>query len=92
MLLGVLGLGVVAGYEALYWLPGVHPSLRRFYAQRVLYAVAMLKDVPLVQSILAGMVCWVVGMHKKAVDRSRQSPDGPDQVGRQVAEGASRGD
>jgi hypothetical protein len=58
--LGLLGLAVVAGWEVRQcWLK--FPDLRPYVVQRVLYVLATLIHVPLVQVTLAGLTCWLAG-------------------------------
>jgi hypothetical protein len=76
--LGLLGLGVVAGREVLTcWVTS--PAQRPYTLQHILFAVATLGDVPLVQVTLAGLICWLVGRRRLAARRlsPRATPAGP---------------
>jgi hypothetical protein len=59
---GILALAVVAGREALTWLPGVSADERWYLGHRVAFVLfAVLTDLPIVQVTIAGMVCWLIG-------------------------------
>jgi hypothetical protein len=61
--LGLLGLGVVTGWEVQQcWLK--FPDLRPYVVQRVLYVLATMTHVPLVQVTLAGLTCWLAGKRR----------------------------
>jgi hypothetical protein len=59
-----LGIVVVAGWDLWSWLPAMPPELRGYWARRALYTVVTLSDVPLVQVLLAGAVCWSAGLRR----------------------------
>jgi hypothetical protein len=73
---GVMGLLVFIGRDLSSWL-GTLPELRRYALQRILFVIGTNTDLPLVQVIAAGAVCWVVGLRRKK-NRPGTSP-GPDQ-------------
>jgi hypothetical protein len=54
-----LGFAILAAREAATWLPTVPGEQARYLPHRILYVVATLTDVPLLQLTLAGTVCWV---------------------------------
>ena len=59
---GVVALGVVAGREALTWLPGVSEGDRWYLGHRVAFVVfAVLTDLPIIQVTIVGLVCWLLG-------------------------------
>jgi hypothetical protein len=64
--LGLAGLGFVFARELLVWLPSVPPEVQRYFPQRLLFVLATLSDVPLVQVTLAGAVCWAVSRNRRA--------------------------
>jgi hypothetical protein len=64
MVVGVVGLAVIVGREALYWLPQVPEEDRRFLPQRILYALAVATECPVLQLIACGMVCWLAGRRR----------------------------
>jgi hypothetical protein len=61
MWVGMLGLVIVAIRETLTWLPGMPPEDQRYLPQRILFVLATLPEVPLVQIILAGLACRIAG-------------------------------
>jgi len=61
--LGVLGIVVVR--ELVVWLPSVPPEFQRYFPQRLLFVVATTSDVPVVQAMVAGAVCWAVGRRRR---------------------------
>ncbi|MCI0457382.1 MAG: hypothetical protein L0Z62_10470 [Gemmataceae bacterium] len=62
-LLGIGGLLTVAVGEMLTWVPPGGESWR-YLPQRILYAVAVLSDVPLVQVTVGGLVCRFIGKRR----------------------------
>jgi hypothetical protein len=70
--LGILGVAGMACREALTWLPQVPEDWRRYFHLRLLYVVVMLIDVPLTQTVVAGIVCCV--MARRRVHRSAGVP------------------
>jgi hypothetical protein len=71
-----LGFAMLAAREAATWLPTVTGEQARYLPHRILYVVATLTDVPLLQLTLAGTVCWVAGHLRGA--RCRVVSAGPD--------------
>jgi hypothetical protein len=59
--IGAVGFAILAAREAATWLPTVPGEQVRYLPHRLLYVVATLTDVPLLQLTLAGTVCWVAG-------------------------------
>jgi hypothetical protein len=80
-----LGLLVFLGRDLSRWLGAVPPELHRYALQRVLFAVGTNSDVPLVQVIAAGAVCWVVG----ALREKRAGPSAPAARLRKVGSGGA---
>jgi hypothetical protein len=70
---GTLGLAIVAIREAATWLPSVPDEQARYLPHRLIFVVASLTDVPLVQLALAGTVCYVVGRLRMARRQSAPS-------------------
>jgi hypothetical protein len=64
--IGVVGLAALAGRDLLIWLSWAPPEYQRYFWQRIVYAIATSTDLPLVQLIVVGMACWVVGKHRGA--------------------------
>jgi hypothetical protein len=56
-----LGIAVVVGRDLLAWLPAVPPEFHGYWARRALYTLVTLSDVPLLQVLGAGAICWSVG-------------------------------
>jgi hypothetical protein len=65
MALGVLGVGVVAVYQLSTWFQEVPAPDRIYFPCRVLYALAQLTAVPLVQVTAAGLFCWLIGRRRQ---------------------------
>jgi hypothetical protein len=59
--LGVVGIGTVLLREAVMWLPHVGSSDQKYLPVRVLFVLATLPDIPLVQVTAAGLFCWIAG-------------------------------
>jgi hypothetical protein len=62
---GVTGMSVVAGHEWLTWYPSVPETEHRYFLQRILFMLATITDVPLVQFLLAGVVTLFVGRRRQ---------------------------
>jgi len=60
-ILGSLTLGMVVGRDLFTWLVMVPPEHHRYFGQRILFRIATLPDIPLLQVTLAGIVVWIVG-------------------------------
>ena len=58
---GMVGLPVFIVQDLTRWLRTVPPEFRRYWFQRVLFALGTNPDVPLVQVAATGAVCWAVG-------------------------------
>jgi hypothetical protein len=72
--LGAMGLAAVTAREACIWLPQVPEEERGYFHLRLLYAVAMLTDVPLVQMIVAGIVSCVIAWRRNRTFPMDPSP------------------
>jgi hypothetical protein len=60
----LLGIIVVAGRDLLTWLPTVPSHVQTYWPRRALYTIVTLSDVPLVQGLIAGAICWQAGRRK----------------------------
>jgi hypothetical protein len=69
---GVVGLLVFVGRDLARWLTAAPPDFRRYAFQRMLFTIGTTPDVPLVQVIAAGVVCWLAGLLRKK--RSASAP------------------
>jgi hypothetical protein len=58
------GIVVVAARDLLAWLPDAPPEFQAYWARRALYTVVLFSDVPLIQGLLAGAICWGVGRRR----------------------------
>jgi hypothetical protein len=65
----VLAIVAVTGRDLLSWLPTVPPEFQVYWPRRVLYTLVTQSDVPLVQLLLAGAICWWVGNRSRGVGR-----------------------
>lgn len=61
---GVVGLVVAVGGDLPQWLHRVGIEYQHFWSKRVAYRIATLTDVPIVQGLLAGVVCLLIGRRK----------------------------
>ncbi len=62
---GVLGIAGVALREAQTWLPEATAEMRQYFPQRILFALGMLTELPLVQSLVLGLGCCVVNWRNR---------------------------
>lgn len=69
--MGLTGLGIVVARELLVWLPSVPAEVQRYFPQRLLFVLATLSDLPLIQVTLAGAVCWSVGGRRLVPEHSQ---------------------
>jgi hypothetical protein len=58
----LVGVGV---WQALTWWPAVDNSLHRFAGQRYLFVLATLVDVPVLETLLAGVTLWWAGIWRE---------------------------
>jgi hypothetical protein len=63
----VAGLAVLIGVQTIAWLPTTRGEHRRYLPQRIVYAVATLPEVPLVQSLLACTACWIAARQRRSL-------------------------
>jgi hypothetical protein len=56
----------IVGIDLTQWLKSTSEYTRAFWPKRIVYTLATLTDVPLVQSLLAALVCIYFGRQKKA--------------------------
>jgi hypothetical protein len=59
-----LGISAVVGvvlWVLLTWYPNVSETRQAYVVQRMLFTIATWIDVPIVQTTLAGITCWIVG-------------------------------
>ena len=61
---GGTGLLVLVGRDLSRWLGALPPELRRYALQRALFVIGTSTDLPLVQAVAAGAVCWAVGLRR----------------------------
>jgi len=66
-----IGLAALIGWQAITWMPRVPSESRHYLPQRIAFVIATSPEVPLVQSLLAAVACWIAG-------RRRRSPAEPD--------------
>jgi hypothetical protein len=57
-----LGLVAVAVWQAVAWWPHVDKSLHGYALQRYLFVLATLVDVPILESLVAGVTLWWAGI------------------------------
>jgi len=73
-LAAILGFGVLIGSQIIFWLPHVPSESRQYLPQRVAFTIATSTNVPLVQSLLAGVVCWIVGRRRMTLGDPLRTP------------------
>jgi hypothetical protein len=79
---GIMALAVVAGREALTWLPGVSAEERWYLGHRVAFVLfAVLTDLPIVQVTSAGLVCWLSGRRSTHAAERRRFLEDPSGAG-----------
>ena len=61
----LLGIVVVVGRDLPTWLAWAPPEFQSCWPGRALYTLVTLSDVPLVQVLLAGAICWSVGKRRQ---------------------------
>jgi hypothetical protein len=59
-----LGLGVLVSMQMITWLPTISAAYRPYLLQRVAYVLATSPELPLVPSLLAGVVCLIAGRRR----------------------------
>jgi hypothetical protein len=62
--LSLFGLATVIGWQLVHWLPEVPQEFRRYFGQRVLFALATLPEAPIVPVGVAGVACWWAGKRR----------------------------
>ena len=60
-----VGLVSVGVWQALTWWSAVDNSLHRFAGQRYLFVLATLVDVPVLETLLAGVTLWWAGIRRE---------------------------
>jgi hypothetical protein len=73
-----LGLVSIALWQAVTWWPHVDRSLHRYVVQRYLFVLATLVDVPVLETLVAGVTLWWAGLRghlpRPAADASDEGP------------------
>jgi hypothetical protein len=72
--LGLVGIGTIALREMAVWLPHVGSRDQKYFPMRILFVLATLPDIPLLQVTIAGLVCWIAG-RVRSVSRNTPSPE-----------------
>ncbi len=57
----------VALWQAISWWPNVDKSLHRYALERYLFVLATLVDVPVLETLLAGIALWWTGIWRQEV-------------------------
>ena|SRR5579871_3250001 len=73
---GLLGLLILAAWEAAACL-ALSPEQPRYLLQRILNAVAVRTDLPLLELTLAGIVCCVAGRRRKTCEQIMKEAQQP---------------
>jgi hypothetical protein len=77
--LAFVGLAAVAVWQAGAWWTNVDKSLHRYALQRYLFVLATLTDVPVLETLVAGVTLWWAGIWRRPTDPAT-SPRGAQQV------------
>ncbi len=80
-----IGLVAIAAWQALTWWPRMDKSLHGYLVQRYLFVLATLVDVPVLETLMAGVTLWWAGLWRLApaipqpaeCQPSRASGEGP---------------
>ena len=89
--LGAMGLTAITCREAITWLPQVPEEWRGYFHLRVVYTVAMLTDVPLLQLVLAGIVTCVIIRRRNRTQQMNSTGSRPDPVAEPLTTGIMNG-
>jgi hypothetical protein len=73
----VMGLAVLIGLRTVTWLPKVPSEDRCYLPQRVIFVLATLPEVPLVQTLFAAGVCWIAGRRRIRLAHRGRGPQLP---------------
>jgi hypothetical protein len=57
-----IGFVAIAVWQAATWWQSVDPSLHRYAVQRYLFVLATLTDVPILETLVAGVTLWWAGI------------------------------
>jgi hypothetical protein len=61
---GAVGLSVLIGWDLVDWFRS-SPELLHYTFQRILFTIGTHPDLPLLQVIAAGAVCWIAGAFRR---------------------------
>jgi hypothetical protein len=61
---GAVGLSILVGWDLVDWFTN-SPELLRYTFQRILFTIGTHPDLPLLQIIAAGAVCWIAGISRR---------------------------
>jgi len=64
ILLGLVGIGAITGYEAASWLQIVPESYRQYFVRRVLFVFASNPALGVAPVLLSGVACWIAGARR----------------------------
>lgn len=70
-----LTLALLIGLELISWLPSVAAGERHYFGQRILFVLATRTEWPLVQIIIAGLLCSMVGKKRRSEQACRAVAD-----------------
>jgi hypothetical protein len=62
---GLIALASFIGHDLLKWWPTETPTHRKYLIQRALFAVGTTPDIPLIETILAGIALWLAGRRRR---------------------------
>jgi hypothetical protein len=69
-----LGFGLLVSIQMSTWFPKVSAEYRQYLPQRVAYVIGTSPELPLGQSLMAGVVCWVAGRRRLASRGAQAAP------------------
>jgi hypothetical protein len=64
---------LVAGHDLERWLHRVPEKYHPFWPRRVAYTIATMSDVPLLQSMVAGVVCLILGRRRVSLKAEQEA-------------------
>jgi hypothetical protein len=83
-----VGLAGIAVWQAATWWQNVDPSLHRYAVERYLFVLATLVDVPVLETLVAGVTLWWVGIWRLDVVKAFGATSGSPPTGTSELQGS----
>ena len=64
VLVGTAAAAAVVGLDVARWLSAMEPELHGYAGRRALYSLATHTDAPMVQAVVAGVICWGIAWRR----------------------------